>query len=90
MPDVLFTANARAFGGRQLDAFQNIYGSIPATGTQIELATGVFQLMPQPQAFWTGTSAAGFDGFNFDASRVARTSSETRPVNVVFHPRIHA
>jgi len=26
---------------------------------------------------------------NYDNARVARTSTETRPANVAFHPRIH-
>jgi hypothetical protein len=84
------TANARALGSRQLDALQNIYGSIPGSGTQIEAATGAFQLLPQPAQYWSGTTVAGYDGFNFDASRVARASSETRPFNTAFRPRIHA
>jgi hypothetical protein len=90
MPDGPFTANARALGSRQLDALQNIYGSIPGSGTQIEAATGAFQLLPQPAQYWSGTTVAGYDGFNFDASRVARASSETRPFNTAFRPRIHA
>ena len=83
------TANARALGSRQLDALQNITGTwsndILRDTTN---ASGAFAAGPGNGSGATGTSGSG-NGFTFDASRVARTSSETRGRNVAFMPRLH-
>ncbi|WP_413460233.1 phage tail protein [Herbaspirillum huttiense] len=83
------TANARALGSRQLDAIQNITG----TWSNVILrdttnASGAFAAGPGNGSGATGTSGSG-NGFTFDASRVVRTSSETRGRNVAYVPRLH-
>lgn len=85
--------NGRSLGALQLDAFQNITGTLetrPLSGGtfgSIYSATGVFNGTPTSSSqiatsvTATGSGVAG-DSFTFDASRMARTSSETRPRNV--------
>ncbi|QKQ45724.1 hypothetical protein [Achromobacter denitrificans] len=100
MPDAPFTANARALGGRQADASQKAVGriqarsSINAFGALIG-ATGAFQLHGKTEATNSAplthdASITNGDAVSFDTSRVVRTSTETRALNVAFHPRIHA
>lgn len=76
---------AREIGSNQLDALQNITGSwSPFQATSVGQAhTGAFlgsgsYTYPQP----TGATNAGVSNISFDASRVARTSTETRPRNL--------
>lgn len=94
------TANARALGGRQADASQKAVGriqarsSINAFGALIG-ATGAFQLHGKTEATNSAplthdASITNGDAVSFDTSRVVRTSTETRALNVAFHPRIHA
>ena len=78
--------SGRGFGSRQLDALQNITAGINMIGnskTAQIVGTGAF--------LFTSTSGSDFAGgggyantngpLTFDASRVARTSAETRPTN---------
>ncbi|WP_018575401.1 hypothetical protein [Oligella ureolytica] len=80
-------------GSRQLDALQNITGTIDDIQGDVNRgASGAFQLSYNLGSVKTGTvdgnSAASV--YSFDASRVARTSSETRGSNVALAPRIIA
>jgi len=85
------TANARVMGGRQLDATQRVTGAIVDLVTNVSRAAGgaftIGDIGPIPE----GTLGTGFraNRFDFDSSRVARTATETRPVNVAYAPRIH-
>lgn len=70
----------RAVGGYQLDALQNIAGTFDGN-VDIKTATGVFGTA-NPSGAITGTAnSTGFHSVFFDASKVARTSTETRPRN---------
>ena len=89
------TANARALGSRQRDAIRNMTGSAGTLYRAGEtVASGVLTV-----AEWGNTPAKigvlGADpGDNgtvaFDASRQVPTSTENRPVNTAYCPRIHA
>lgn len=66
-------------GSVQEDALQNITGTFASGNPSVQSATGAFQ--------YNSNSGDGRDtfgenrGVSFDASRVARTSTETRPKN---------
>ncbi|WP_454691116.1 hypothetical protein [Achromobacter aloeverae] len=88
---VFFTANARVLGSRQRDALQNITGGFVARYSSI-IGTGSGALLgvagaTQDCAVMSAQNSAY--QFTFDASRVARTSTETRPANAAYYPRIH-
>ncbi len=99
------TANARALGTRQLDALQNITASLngsTSAGYQFlgewasaaeanAAATGALGLSHISKAGFPDTTSVAFvgTGITFDASRVARTSAETRGANAAFVPRVH-
>lgn len=72
----------RAIGSGQLDALQNITGTLGAVNGGGEGASGAFVADGVPfnhiSAGVVGTDAS----WTFDASRVARTAAETRPRNV--------
>ncbi|WP_244142444.1 phage tail protein [Pseudomonas allokribbensis] len=71
----------RAIGSSQLDSLQNISGYIDGN-LDIRTASGVFGLSnPNPVPVSTNGSN-GFHSASFDASKVARTSTETRGRNV--------
>jgi len=81
------SANARGLGSRQHDAMQRVQGNLG----------GVFAL-PVNGAFQIGDYYSRADVSDighvitfadYDNARVARTSAETRPASVAFHPRIH-
>ncbi|MFY2033747.1 hypothetical protein ACOTDT_16540 [Achromobacter xylosoxidans] len=79
MLEVLFTANARAMGGRQVDQFKShahIEAFSSGTGSSYTAVT------------FGGQTAAVISQSNIPTSNVGGT--ETRPVNVAYHPRIHA
>ncbi|MNV10989.1 hypothetical protein D3C71_1015350 [compost metagenome] len=93
------TATARTLGSRQADAMQKITGriqarsAISATGAIIG-SSGAFAAHVKTEA--TNSAPIAFDpnitngdAVSFDSSRVVRTSTETRSMNVAFHPRIH-
>ena len=74
----------RALGSYQTDTLQNITGAISA-GNNTQLGSsvsgayiGVGGAVNQP----TGATVGGITSYTFDASRVARTSTETRPRNL--------
>jgi hypothetical protein len=96
------TANARTLGSAQLDAGQRIHAAVVLRAGSAGPATGVLQL--SSDAFATQFGSGGTGGINtvtrdslaaapdtldFDSARVTRTSSETRPVNAAYAPRIH-
>jgi len=79
---------------------QNITGGLHSRTSHLALGaithgTGAFQTTLQNgvsgwNALATSSDIVGFtDVTTFNASRVARTSLETRPRNVAFVPRIH-
>ncbi|WP_438300841.1 tail fiber protein [Pseudomonas sp. NMS19W] len=74
----------RALGSYQLDALQNITGSMTASnGTQLAgAAYGVFSVQSNGAVSMPGGSTTAPISMVFDASRVARTSTETRPRNL--------
>lgn len=73
----------RAIGSSQLDALQNLTGSIgdiPAgTGGQAHYGTGAFTASLPGQGPAADGLSVPWKSYSFDASRVARTSTETRP-----------
>lgn len=81
-------ANARVLGSYQRDALQNITGSIN-TRASMGVGSGAFAT-----DFRDGNAASEAggdnDGVTFDASLVARTSTETRGSNVALAPRLIA
>ncbi|MFC3340670.1 hypothetical protein ACFOEY_20190 [Paracandidimonas soli] len=88
------TANARLLGSSQWDALQNITGTFAAgsaTGFPAStLTTGAFvagQGGTLGNMLGTQTGSTRYLGFN--ASSVARTSSETRGANVALAPRLY-
>jgi len=89
------TANARAMGGRQFDAVQRITGEFGAVDGIVpwQGIAGAFQGQFSGQYNTVQPSAVTsirFPNISFDSGRVVRSSMETRPVNVAYHPRIHS
>jgi hypothetical protein len=84
-------SDSRDIGSYQADAFQNIIGSHVAasfTGaSSVNISSGAFFTAGYGNAAYSGGGGAGNSllTFNFDASRVARTSDETRPKNRAFN-----
>ncbi|MFY3535602.1 hypothetical protein ACOTI6_31115, partial [Achromobacter denitrificans] len=85
-------------GSRQADALQNLTGSFGGIGNStavgmLTAGTGVFNT-PNNSQFSDMAPSGVVNGrantATFDASRVARTSTENRSVNGAYHPRIHA
>ena len=84
------TANARQFGSWQFDATQRTVGTLDGFN-DFSAVSGVFDHSnPVPGEQATAGTGTQYHGLSFDNARVARTSSETRPKNTAFHPRIHA
>lgn len=89
-------ANARTIGTRQADAVQNITGSFSAGTSASEQGVmgtlvGAFGGISNKPAIGNATSSganARATEVTFDASRVARTSVETRGANTALHPLI--
>lgn len=79
-------ANARTLGSSQSDALQNIVASYWDSVLRIGVGSGAIAI----DGTTTPNGAAGAGGsgrgFTFDASRVARTSTETRPKNTAVTP----
>ncbi|KDC30173.1 hypothetical protein L505_2741 [Bordetella bronchiseptica F4563] len=92
MFEVPFTANARVLGSRQRDALQNITGGFNARYSSIigAGAGAIVGVAVGNQDSATMTSQGPAYEFTFNASRIARTSTETRSANAAYHPRIHA
>lgn len=83
--------SGRVFGSEQSWAIENMTGRVGTIGTPNEgffgeetiEATGPFGLEPSLSGIQPGgTSSSTPSGFNFDASRVVNTSTETRPRNI--------
>ncbi|WP_232253723.1 tail fiber protein [Pseudomonas glycinae] len=77
----------RAIGSYQLDSLQNITGQYAANnGVQLAATGTVGGVFSATAAGGTqlpaGTASTGVINMSFDASRVARTSTETRPRNL--------
>ena len=75
--------SGRALLSYQLDALQNITGSLG--GTRAGTLKGAFFVDNLESQSITGATGTGFPSVGFDASKVARTSEETRPKNVAFN-----
>jgi hypothetical protein len=74
-----------AFGAKQADALQNIIGKINLNSNAGLAATfsGAFYSEEGPTSNQVRFGEGGVPGdYTFDASRVARTSNETRPKNI--------
>jgi phage-related tail fiber protein len=71
----------REVGSSQLDALQNITGFIDGN-LDIRTASGVFGLSNTNPVPVSTNGSTGFHSANFDASKVARTSTETRGRNI--------
>ncbi len=74
----------RALGTSQLDSIQNIVGAFRARSGSADnaLATGAFQRTNTSDVGYGANTNAQVGDFTFDASRVVRTSTETRPRNI--------
>ncbi|MDR6397302.1 hypothetical protein [Herbaspirillum seropedicae] len=94
------TSSARAIGSFQADALQQIAGfALRENQTVGFITTGAVEgqdyggaLFPRKDKPTTAIiNSVGGNGFalGFDASRVARTATETRHANTAFAPRIH-
>ena len=79
--------SARQVGSIQADALQNIVGDatyIHASAAKSDVFTGALRkFATTPDRVWNISINGGYDaiGFDFDASRVARTADETRSKN---------
>jgi hypothetical protein len=79
----------RILGTKQMDAGQRLIGVL---GAPQEIGiNGVFAALPGTASQFAGspTNAQAFSQVQLDSARTARVSSETRGINVAFHPRIH-
>ncbi|WP_340052111.1 phage tail protein [Pseudomonas proteolytica] len=74
----------RALGSLQADAVQNITGTFRAKSVGDIKPTGAFAQVGEIVGGSTDSATPGPEHISFDASRVARTSTETRPVNIAF------
>ncbi|MDE1476639.1 phage tail protein [Xenorhabdus bovienii] len=85
--------NGRQILSEQTDALQNITGSLGMVkGVEAPRASGVFQAKFN-MIDWAGHTSTSFStngDWSFDASRVARTASETRPRNIAFNYIVRA
>jgi len=84
-----------------MDAIQNITGDMRSRGFvsgsagSIYAASGAFisNIYSGPHSPYKAAltqASTPTDVLSFDASRVARTATETRGPNTAYHPRIHA
>lgn len=72
----------RAVGSYQLDALQNLIGNLGSTLDVMSSASGAFAIAASGTGAYATGNTGNFKQFTFDASRVARTSTETRGRNV--------
>lgn len=76
----------------QIDTIQNITGTLgpfkPWASGMPDWNTGVFRVYGSPGGGSNDGDGAGWVSASFDASRVARTSTETRPINISLLPCI--
>lgn len=83
------SGGSRVLGSFETDALQNVTGTggflMPGTTNGSDwYGSGPFAADGTSGASYSGAGAA-VKGFTFDLSRVARTSTETRPVNVALY-----
>lgn len=85
------TANARLIGARQDDALQHIMGSLTRVATSPSGSTqaGAFSADNAGAATNIAHGSVPTWNYTFDASRVARTATETRPISTSMRPFIH-
>ena len=88
-------ANARLLGSHQADALQNITGSLVGSNGGIPMkpivsASGALTYSATECKTTFAGSDTGLYSIIFDASRVARTATETRAANTALAPRIVA
>lgn len=78
------TDSGRTFASSQTDALQNITGTIygSVVGSHGGQATGAFTSQSANSTYRDSLETSGGSQFVFDASNVARTSTETRPRNI--------
>lgn len=78
------TDSGRTFGSSQTDALQNITGTIYGNdvGSHGGQATGAFTSQSASSTYRDSLETSNGSQFLFDASNVARTSTETRPRNI--------
>ena len=74
----------------QLDALQNITGTFGVANGGVGITTGVFAANLNQYPHLTSATSGGDNGISFDASRVARTATETRPRNIAFNYIVRA
>lgn len=86
--------SGRALLSEQLDAMQNVTGSLSDnTMGSASSASGVFNVDSGSGVKYAAPSvgnAFGYYGVTFDLSRNARTSAETRPRNIAFNFLVRA
>lgn len=73
--------SGRALGDFQADALQNITGEFDLRFGGGAVVSGAFQNDGSSTSHISASLSGTDNGFTFDASRVARTASETRPLN---------
>lgn len=81
---------SRAAGSQQLDALQNITGSLSAADStgMAQSASGAYAGTLGPVSKGSTAAPNACTTITFDASRVVRTSTETRPTNVAYPGRL--
>ena len=72
----------RAIGSAQLDALQNLTGSLGSVLDVQSSASGAFTVAASGTGAYATGNTGNYKQFTFDASKVARTSTETRPRNL--------
>jgi hypothetical protein len=87
--DVHAAANARVLGDKQLDALQNINGTLGDFLVSQSAASGAFTKAIVGQSTYGAGTVGDYERSTFDASNVARTSVETRGSNTAFLPVIN-
>ena len=87
--DVHAAANARMLGSEQSDAIQNITGTIGDVFNASGTGSGALYLTNTGLGPTPLGGGSTYKVFNFDASRVARTSTENRSTNVACAPVIN-
>jgi microcystin-dependent protein len=87
--------SGRSLGSRQLDALQNMTGTLSwhnnASATFVDSETGVFGRSATNASFYAATVTGGATSANtttFNAANVARTAAETRPRSIAVMPCI--
>ncbi|MAL02633.1 MAG: hypothetical protein CL536_10985 [Alcaligenaceae bacterium] len=85
------TANARVLGSKQLDALQNFTGALTNqvfSGSATN-PSGVFSVSGTLGPTFASGASGNVRDVDFDASNIARTSTETRGPNAAFLPVIN-